>query len=301
MNKNIRNYRIGQELGRGAFGVTYYGVDVNNRPVAIKTIDINKSKQLGADLSAINEEIKILREISASNCSKYIACFYESFQDVFNGVPTVFIISEYVNGTSLTDFVANYTNEFNSYISPQVLWPLYLQLIIGLKFIHKKGYAHRDIKPDNILITEDYTIKYIDFGLACLQRCNLSTCVNTCRGTPGTMLYMPPEYFTGNRSNTLESAKAHDIWSLGVVMFGLAQAGNYPFQLFDNNNHVLSNNQIMANISVAPQFTSDYVLDNDGRTNNFINSVLINDWRSRPDIFAVKRTLVNNVLAKVSN
>src|SRR5580692_2119543 len=78
----VRNYLLYQELGRGAFGVTYLGYDTAmGREVAIKTVDIAKSSELGINIDAINGEINTLKEISGSACSKYIACYYESFQD----------------------------------------------------------------------------------------------------------------------------------------------------------------------------------------------------------------------------
>jgi len=294
---SVRNYQIGQELGRGTFGVTYLGYDaINGRQVAVKTIDINKSREMGADLDSINEEINTLKEISGDNCSKYLACYYESFQDSFNGVDTMFIISEYINGGSLTDFIRNN----NGSIPPSVLWSLYLQLLLGLRFIHERGYAHRDIKPDNILITEDYTIKYIDFGLACLQQCRVMSCTNTCKGTPGTLLYMPPEFFNGTHEDSVSASKAHDVWALALVMFELAHGLNiYPFQIFTpDGSAVLSNEQMMANIAQAPTFSSNYTLD-DGRTNIFLNSLLIQNWHSRPTVEIAQDILNDQVLAKV--
>lgn len=294
---SVRNYQIGQELGRGTFGVTYYGYDtIKNREVAIKTIDINKSREMGADLDSINEEINILKEISGNNCSKYVACYYESFQGSFNGVDTIFIISEYISGGSLTDFI----RDNNGSISPTILWPIFLQLLLGLKFIHNKGYAHRDIKPDNILITNDYTIKYIDFGLACLQRCGIVSCVNTCKGTPGTLFYMPPEFFTGKYKPSVEGSKAHDIWSLALVMFELANGSySYPFEIFNyDRSAVLSDQEIMANITMAPSYSSNYIRD-DGRTNLFLNSILINDWHTRPTVDKAESILVDEVMSRI--
>ena len=105
----IRNYELGQELGRGTFGVTYLADDiVNKRRVAIKTIDIEKSKQLGASMNSIQEEISTLRDINGNKCNKYMACYYESFIGDLRGIPSVFIVSEYIEGGSLTAFIQKY-------------------------------------------------------------------------------------------------------------------------------------------------------------------------------------------------
>lgn len=297
---NVRNYQLLQELGRGTFGITYLGYDtVNNRNVAVKTIDINKSMSLGADINAINEEIDTLKALSSGTCSKYVACYYENFQDNFNGADTMFIVSEYINGSSLTSFIQNN----NGTIPPTVLWALYLQLLLGLQYIHDLGYAHRDIKPDNILITDDYTIKYIDFGLACVQQCQVLSCTNTCRGTPGTFLYMPPEFFNKQRQDSLAGSKAHDMWSLAVVMFQMANGINsFPFQAFepDQNGQIqlLPNDQLAYHIAQAPEYSSNYSLD-DARTNSYLTSLLVNDWKLRFDVGEAKQILTEQVMAIV--
>ena len=309
---NVRQYQLAEELGRGTYGVTYLGYDTaNKRNVAIKTIDIAKSKSLGANLSTITEEIDVLKVLAGGACekaarnprsigAKYVACYYDSFQDNLNGTPTIFIVSEYITGGSLTNFI----DEYNGSIPPSILWPLFLQLLLGLKYIHESGYAHRDIKPDNILITEDYTIKYIDFGIACLQKCNATRCVHTCKGSAGTVLYLSPEFFNKTRVDSLKASQAHDIWSLAVVMFEMTNGSNvFPFQISKINSQgqveYLSMDETTPNIAIAPQFASNYQLD-DGRTNDFLSDLLINDWTKRPDIQAAITLLVGDILSKVA-
>jgi serine/threonine-protein kinase 24/25/MST4 len=291
------NYQLLKEVGRGTYGVTYLGYDNREKKyVAVKTIDIAKSEQSGADLSAINEEIAILKELSGDKCPKYIACYYDTFIDFHNGAETVFIISEYIAGGSLTKFI----DDNSGNLSPSVLWPIMFQLLLGLQHIHSKGYAHRDIKPDNILITEGLTIKYIDFGIACLKRCRLQSCTDTCTGSPGTLIYEPPEFFNGTKEDSLKGSQAHDIWSLAMVFYELCN-GSYglPFEfLTPDRTSLIPVEEVMKNITMAPSKSSNYMLD-DGRTNAFLTTITVNNWKHRPDIYSVVGTFVNNILTKV--
>ncbi len=291
----VQNYRIENELGRGTFGVTFKGIRISDgKEVAVKTIDINKSTQLGASARAINDEIDTLKEL-ASGCPRFIACYYDSFTNNFNGVETVFIISELIKGGSLTKFI----QEYGSTMSPNFLWPIMMQLILGLKYIHDNGFANRDIKPDNVLMTENLEIKYIDMGLFCTAQCRVYDCTNTCKNAAGTLFYMGPEFFNGTRVDSLAGSQSHDIWSLTMVMFELANGlYKYPFQVLNSNNQPLPNEQIMANIAAAPQIGSNYQND-DGRTNMFLDSLLEPDWRLRPTINDVLLDMVQDVLSRV--
>lgn len=289
----MEQYNLIKEIGRGTFGVTFLGIDKRTgQKVAVKAIDVQKSTELGGDLIAIQDEIETLTYLAKDHKegSKYLAKYYTSYKGYLDGIETIFIISEYIDGTDLIEFMQSYPL---GGIPTNVLWPVFTQLLLGLKYIHDNDYAHRDIKPENILITKNGEIKYIDFGLACLRKCRRDVCHNTCRTRGGTQLYTPPEFYKGKYKITLETEKAHDIWSLGVVMHELT-FGFYNFP-FDPSG---TQYQIEQNIAKAPIFMYTYQGD-DGRTLAYLKQILINDLRRRPTIGQCLYLLLDRVLAKI--
>jgi serine/threonine-protein kinase len=96
-----------------------------------------------------------------------------------------------------------------------------MQIGKGLAKAHKKDIVHRDIKPGNVLITEDGHVKIVDFGLAKLGSLSKLTMVGTTMGTVG---YMSPEQAAGD-----EIDHRADIWALGVVLYEML-SGRMPFR-----------------------------------------------------------------------
>ena len=100
------------------------------------------------------------------------------------------------------------------------------QLIKGIYYLHSKGFAHRDLKPQNILLDENYNLKIIDFGFICSLQGKGGTGFNTSRvGTPG---YMAPELL----SNKSYQGHVVDLFSLGVILF-VMYVGRPPFSVAD--------------------------------------------------------------------
>lgn len=294
---SIGNYDISRVLGKGTFGVTYLGYDkANNRQVAVKTIDINKSIQRGSNIGAIDDEIDSLRVLSENGGSAFISEYYDSFTAMYNGVNTKFVISEFIDGSSLLDFI----EKGDGKIDPGTLWPVMLQLINGIKYIHNKGYAHRDIKPENVLITKDFRVKYIDFGFACTSACRTASCTNVCgkgKGRPGTFNYRPPENFNKTYVEDLEMAKAHDMWSLSVMFYELCDGLNmYPYKTTQGGRE-LSDNQVIENMKQAPTYLVDYNFDKDGRTRYFTYYLLSPDAQKRPTANQAFDAMIDHVLS----
>lgn len=291
----VRDYKLLQVLGKGSFGVTYLAYDMEkSRYVAIKTINMDIANEF--ELADIFQEIDALIDLSKET-PKYMVNYYDNFDAQFDGFETKFIVSEYIEGVSLLSFIRSNPGT----LAPSYLWPIMTQLILGLKYIHDRGYAHRDIKPENILIKANYEIKYIDFGCTCFKKHqNTFNHIDTCKGLFGTQLYMPPEQFLKTSGPGLFYSQAHDIWSLTVVFYLLAQGpNNFPFFIKDEAGNDIKQLDFENNIINSPQTTFHYIYDIDSRTQKFIEKLLITDPYQRPTINKVLSIFTDEILLQV--
>jgi serine/threonine protein kinase len=271
-----------------------------NRPVAIKIIDLIAFNRHRNSVPSIEEEIETLKILSETPDAQYMTQYYDSFIHTFKGTPSQFIISEYVAGRTLRERLDRV-----HHISRENVSALFYQLLLGLKHIHTQGYAHRDIKPDNIMMTAGHRIKYIDFGFACLAQCRVEPCRNLCQGHPGSPLYTPPHYYdpidhhSGERD--LERAQAHDMWSLGMTMWVMINPPYYfPFDAYAGGDY-FPIKKIIRNIRRGRIHPSNYGGDfADRRLNLFVESLLITDWEARPTIETAIQLFTDQVLTQVS-
>ena len=127
----------------------------------------------------------------------------------------MFIVMEYVDGGSLHDRMADGPMPWAT------LWPLLRQMLLGLEAAHTVGVVHRDIKPRNVLLTTDDTVKLTDFGLARLQSDGDAT---RTQAVAGTLAYMSPEQVRS--LPTLDHRS--DLFSLGLTAYE-ALVGRLPF------------------------------------------------------------------------
>lgn len=204
-------------IGHGAFAVVFKGRHREKQfPVAIKSIT---KKSLAKSQSLLGKEIKILRELSAlhhENVVTLLACTEKDHN--------VYLVMEYCNGGDLADYLA-----VKGTLSEDTIRLFLCQLASAMKALYAVGVVHRDLKPQNILLSHSYgknlpapskiTLKIADFGFArFLQDGNMAA---TLCGSP---MYMAPEVIMSLQYD----AKA-DLWSLGTIVFQCL-TGKAPFQ-----------------------------------------------------------------------
>lgn len=192
----IHTYRIDDRkiLGRGAFSTVYSGTNLTtNDKVAIKKISLNKLTN--KEIDVVDREIKIVTKlIDMANPYKNIVTYY----DVIKSSTTMYIVMELCpDGTLASLLVKPMKEKFSRYYFKQIL--------DSLKALQELSIVHKDIKPDNILIFNDYkTLKICDFGFSQEFRELDSTTQHIC----GSPIYMAPESFHLKNIKTNSSAKA---------------------------------------------------------------------------------------------
>ncbi|MFQ5674821.1 MAG: protein kinase [bacterium] len=207
IGQEILHYKIVEKLGEGGMGVVYKANDTKlKRDVAIKF--------LPRQIAATEEErqrFKIEAQVAAALNHSNIATIH-AIEEVDD---EIFIVMEYIEGQELREIVGA-----TGPVTPTEAIDYAIQIAEGLQAAHKRGIIHRDIKSSNIMITEDYQVKIMDFGLARFSGQTMFTKSGT---TLGTVAYMSPEQARGEKVD-----HRTDIWSLGVVLYEIL-TGQLPF------------------------------------------------------------------------
>ncbi len=209
-SKCIGKYQIIKKIGEGSYAKIYkVKKDSSDKTYVLKNIPVSEE-----DYSSMKE---ILNESSIlSTCDNiYVVKYYDSF--FYCG--TFNIITEFCPYGDLFGYIKFY-KERGSKIEEKIIWIIFIQLSLGLSYLHHKKILHRDIKTKNIFIKNNLTVKIGDFGIAKILN-STSSYAHTFIGTP---YYISPELCKDQPYNDKS-----DVWSLGCVLYELCTL-NHPFE-----------------------------------------------------------------------
>ncbi|MBE7048218.1 MAG: Stk1 family PASTA domain-containing Ser/Thr kinase [Ruminococcaceae bacterium] len=210
MNGRIigNRYEIVETVGKGGMAIVYKAKCMMlNRYVALKVLrpEFREDKDF---ISRFQAEAQSAASLSHPNIV--------SIYDVGQSGDLDYIVMEYVEGVTLKQYI-----EAQGVIPWREAVDYTAQICAGLEHAHKKGIIHKDIKPHNIMITREGTLKITDFGIAKVMS---SSTIATGSTTMGSVHYFSPEQARGGYTDYKT-----DIYSLGVVLYEML-TGRLPFQ-----------------------------------------------------------------------
>jgi serine/threonine protein kinase len=202
----IGNYKCDKpRIGRGAFSNIYKGENINTKmPVAVKEMPFDKIKNIKEN---IKREFTLLKTVDHPNIIKlHDVYFDESSKNIYFMIDLYEKgdLSSLLNGKQIKE---KYTKKYMRQIKD------------GLEYLYSKKILHRDLKPQNILVSRDNSLVITDFGFA--RYFDNDIMLQTICGSP---LYMAPEILLKRKYNNIS-----DLWSVGVILYEML-FGSVPFE-----------------------------------------------------------------------
>jgi beta-lactam-binding protein with PASTA domain/serine/threonine protein kinase len=202
-------YRIRGRIARGGMATVYHALDTRlERTVAVKVLH----PAYAADPSFAERFVREARAIARLSHPNVVAVFDQGTYD-----DQAFLVMEYVRGRTLRDVLVE-----RGRLSPAEATSVLEPMLDALTAAHRIGMVHRDVKPENVLIGDDGSVKVADFGLARVTDAGTATAT---RGVlMGTVAYVPPELVTNGNADPRS-----DVYSAGIVLYEML-TGTRPFR-----------------------------------------------------------------------
>lgn len=237
---------IKDEIGRGSFGAVHLAVDQDGVEYAVKefsksrlrkraqsnilrrphagigyalhrqsSAEIQDQEEGGNPLYLIKEEIAIMKKLNHMNLVSLIEVLDDPNED------SLYMVLEMCKkGVVMKVGVDERADPYDE--ESCRCW--FRDLLLGIEYLHAQGVVHRDIKPDNLLLTADDILKIVDFGVSEIFEKKSEMLTAKSAGSPA---FLPPELCVAKHGDI--SGKAADIWSMGVTLYCL-RFGKIPFE-----------------------------------------------------------------------
>ncbi|KAI0996430.1 Calcium/calmodulin-dependent protein kinase kinase [Podosphaera aphanis] len=247
---HVNQYVIKEEIGRGSFSAVHRSIDQNGNEYAIKEFSKSKLKKRAqldilkqsphnrkstyplpfrrssglkiqsmgeyqSPLCFIRKEIEIMRKLNHPNLARLIEVLDDPDED------SLYMVLELCKKGIVMKIGLD---EKACPFSLDTCRHWFRHLILGVEYLHAQRILHRDIKPDNLLLTEDNVLKIVDFGASEIFEKDSDMMTSKSVGSPA---FLPPELCVTNHGYVLGTAV--DIWSLGVSLYCL-RFGHLPFE-----------------------------------------------------------------------
>eukprot|EP00128_Syssomonas_multiformis_P017562 Colp12_sorted_trinity150504_noHs@5988 len=217
----VNQYMVLDSLGNGQYGVVklventedgkQYAMKIVSRKRLKRKMNIGQPQS--NPLLQVNREIAILKKLDHKN----VVCLYEVMDD--NSQDNIYMVFELVDGGPVMKI-----NEYTTVepFSEDKARKYFVDLLLGVEYLHFQKIIHRDIKPENLLLTRDGILKITDFGVSHVFLDN----DDQLKASAGSPAFLPPEAIstTGKEYR----GRAVDVWAMGITLFCFA-FGRVPF------------------------------------------------------------------------
>lgn len=207
----FKSYEVGEVLGRGSFAVVVKVKDfVKNEEFAAKVM--RRPKDNTDEMRLMERELRLGDTLSSPFLVNFIeVCYFEEL---------IVVVMDLVNGKDLFTLILEDPDKVAAN------WrTIFVQMCRGVQYLHKKGLAHRDLKPDNILVDTNFQVKLCDYGFLVETE---GTEIR--RSVCGTLFYIAPEMVR----EVPYCEKVADVWALGVILYVIV-TGCLPWESRDND------------------------------------------------------------------
>lgn len=240
--RKIDNYILGPILGKGSFGHVRVATRVGDveAKYAVKYMKVGKPHSKESLLQSLQQEL-VLRKLNHPNILHIHAAspdgVYEKTTPELLRTPVVYAVLQLGRSGDLCDFVAG-----SGELSERCARWFFRQILDALEYLHLSGLAHRDVKPGNVLLSQNYTPLLTDFGMS-INLSDVGFITSRARDRVGTERCMTPELFAGVK----HSPAKDDLFALGYLLFILV-ARHPPFfaaSVNDEHYKLLKDNRVL--------------------------------------------------------